>query len=411
MPEKTGYDNDAVTFIQGYMRAVAETLEKLPWDSIGQVVEVLHQARLCRAHVFICGNGGSAATASHFVNDLNKGANAPGVPRFQAIGLTDNVPLLTAWSNDASYDDAFVEPLRNLVQPGDVLIGISGSGNSPNVLKAVRSAQEMGATAVGFTCSQGGKLDELADLAIGVPNTCMEQLEDVHMFLEHAIVSTLRDRAQRDLVPSLILANGRGATPATRAFDPALSPRSAVLLDRDGVINENNSSHVKSWSEFHLLPGALDALRLLARTPYPVVVVTNQAVINRGMISFEVADSINRRLMTYVAERGGRIDAIACCPHGFNEACGCRKPEPGMLTYAAESLNLDLSRSYFVGDAETDIAAGMAVGCKTALVLTGRGEAQREGVVARWGERCEVLVDLPDAVRWILTDSGQVLSP
>lgn len=395
-------------YVTNYMQSVSRTLERLPWEQIDQCIEILHEARLCRANVFLCGNGGSAATASHFVNDLNKGANVPGVPRFRAVGLTDNVPLLTAWSNDLSYADAFVEPLRNLARPGDILVGISCSGNSANVLKAVRFAREIGVMTIGFTGSPGGELARLADLAIAAPNECTEQIEDVHMFLEHAIVSALRDRAQGELVPSLLLANGRGATPRTKGIDPALPKRGAILLDRDGVINDNRTDYVKSWEEIVLFPGTLQALRSLVHTPLPIIVITNQSAINRHLTSFETVESIHRRLMSLVSYHGGRIDAIAWCPHRPDEDCGCRKPKPGLLVYAADSLNLDLSRSYLVGDAESDIAAGMAVGCKTALVLTGRGTAQRFQVEEHWGERCRILSDIGAAARWILAESESI---
>jgi D-sedoheptulose 7-phosphate isomerase len=107
-----------MSYVQGYMQAVSATLANLPWEQIERAIDVLHEARLRRAQVFVCGNGGSAATASHMVNDLNKGANVEGMPRFRAIGLTDNVPLLTALSNDISYADALAEQLRNLARPG-----------------------------------------------------------------------------------------------------------------------------------------------------------------------------------------------------------------------------------------------------------------------------------------------------
>ncbi len=389
--------------VKGYMRCVAQTLEALPWESVERLVALLHDARLRRVTVFLCGNGGSAATAAHFANDLSKGTDAPGVPRFRAISLVDNVPLLTAWSNDTSYADAFAEQLRNLVRPGDLLIGISGSGNSPNVLNAVRLAREMGAVTIGFTGGQGGKLAELVDLAVVVPNACMEQIEDVHMLLEHAVISALRDRARSELVPSLLLADGRGV--AGDIMDDADLPRrGAIFLDRDGVINADRADYVKSWEEFKLLPGALEALRELARAQRPVVVITNQSIVGRGLVSYEVAESINWRLLALVAANGGWVDAVVWCPHRPEDHCACRKPETGLFTYAAEALNLDLARSYLIGDAESDIAAGMAAGCKTLLVLTGRGAAQRAKVEERWGGRCAIVSDLMAAGRWILKD-------
>lgn len=383
--------------VKSYMRRIAQTLEALPWEAVEQAVELLHAARLRRATVFLCGNGGSAATAMHFANDLSKGADAPGMPRFRAISLVDNTSLLTAWSNDTSYAEAFAEQLRNLARPGDLLIALSGSGNSPNVLNAVRLARELGLLTIGLSGGEGGELAKLVDLAVIVPNPCLEQIEDVHLLLEHAITSTLRERARSERIPGLLLADGV-------PYHRELPQRGAIFLDRDGVINADRPDYVKSWEEFTLLPGALEALRELARLRWPIVVITNQAAIGRGLVSFEVVESINRRLMALVAEAGGHIEAVAWCPHRPEEQCGCRKPQPGLLRYAAEALQLDLRRSYLVGDAESDIAAGMAAGCKTLLVLTGRGAAQRAQVEERWGTACAIVPDLMAAVRWILRD-------
>jgi histidinol-phosphate phosphatase family protein len=391
-----------MAFIKQYAQCASANLSDLPWEQIGRVVDALHDARWRRAAIYVCGNGGSAATASHMVNDLNKGANAQGAPRFRAHALVDNLPLLTAWSNDACYADALAEQLRNLARPGDVLVSFSGSGNSPNVLNAVALAAELGLTTIGFCGASGGKLAQIVDLAVLAPSGCMEQIEDLHMLLEHAIVSALRDRAQGELIPIMILANGYGAAPTQRALTPA---RPAVFLDRDGVINHNRAEHVKSWAEFELFPWAVSAVVRLASTPAAVVVVSNQAAIGRQQVSYEVVESINRRLMDIVAVQGGRIDAVAWCPHRPDQECECRKPKPGMLRYAADVLGIDLARSYMVGDAEGDMAAAVAVGCKPVLVLTGRGGRHRAQVEACWHDRCAVVEDLGAAVQWILADS------
>lgn len=188
-----------IDYLEMYGRAVIDTIQQLSWANVAGIVHILHQARLRGAYVFVCGNGGSAATASHLVNDLNKGANVPYVPRFRAIGLGDNTPLLTAWSNDESYADIFVEPLRNLARPEDVLVGISCSGNSENVLRAMRFARELGMLTIGLTGSPEGKLANLAQIVVTVPGPCIEHVEDVHMCLAHAIVSALRDLAQQEM--------------------------------------------------------------------------------------------------------------------------------------------------------------------------------------------------------------------
>ncbi len=185
--------NKAKNTIQTYLSQVGATLADLPVETIERIVESLREARARRKQVFLLGNGGSAATASHFACDLAKGAINPGKPRLRAIALTDNMPLLSAWANDTSYDDIFTQQLENLVESGDVVIAISGSGDSVNVLNAVRLAHSAGATTIGLTGFDGGKLKDMADLCLVVPNNCMEQVEDIHLLLEHVITTCLRE--------------------------------------------------------------------------------------------------------------------------------------------------------------------------------------------------------------------------
>lgn len=175
-----------------YLQGVYDLIATLDQSALPQVIELLLEARQRGQHIFVCGNGGSAATASHFVNDLNKGANVSGQRRFRAIGLVDNTPLLMAWSNDRAYEHALAEQLLNFVEPGDVLIAISGSGNSPNVLHAVHAARQHGATTVGITGFDGGKLRSLVDASLHVDSHSMEQVEDAHMILCHTLTVTLR---------------------------------------------------------------------------------------------------------------------------------------------------------------------------------------------------------------------------
>ena len=161
-------------------------------DSIQKAIDVLHEARLNGRKVFIMGNGGSAATASHFACDLGKGTLMPGLPRFRVIALTDNMSLFSALANDFGYDQVFCEQLKSLIQPGDVAIGISGSGNSANVLNAILAARELGAITIGFVGFDGGRLKSMVDRCVHVPCDCMEQVEDVHLILEHLISTCLR---------------------------------------------------------------------------------------------------------------------------------------------------------------------------------------------------------------------------
>jgi D-sedoheptulose 7-phosphate isomerase len=178
--------------IEAYLDGIIATLERLPVERITDVIEAIEKARISGKTIFTFGNGGSAATASHFASDLSKGATCEGKPRIKAFALTENVSLLSAWANDTSYNNIFAEQLENVVEPGDIAIGISGSGNSPNVLNGAKLAKNKGAITIGFVGFDGGKLKELVEVAVIVPNHNMEQVEDIHLLLEHVITTCLR---------------------------------------------------------------------------------------------------------------------------------------------------------------------------------------------------------------------------
>lgn len=185
--------------INQYQAEVGATLARLPVETIAQVVDVLEEARVKGRSVFIFGNGGSAATASHFASDLAKGSICPGKPRVKAFALTDNMPLLSAWANDSAYENIFAEQLENFIEGGDIAIAISCSGNSANVLNGVKVAKAKGATAIGFIGFDGGKLKELVDIAVVVPSHNMEQVEDIHLLLGHVITTCLRETVLTEL--------------------------------------------------------------------------------------------------------------------------------------------------------------------------------------------------------------------
>lgn len=150
----------------------------------------------------------------------------------------------------------------------------------------------------------------------------------------------------------------------------------AIFLDRDGVIIENCSNYVRSWADVVIFPQAVAALAAVRDCPYRIVLVTNQSAVGRGHISHATAAAINDRLLAHVRAAGGRIDAVYMCPHGPDDGCDCRKPQPGLLLRAAEELDIDLSRSVMIGDALTDVMAGQAAGARTVLLRTGRGGDQ-----------------------------------
>ena len=176
-----------MTFPQQYKSELLKAIETIELDKVNQAIELFREARANGRHIFVCGNGGSASTASHFACDIVKGASFNRPSRFRIMALTDQIPTLTAYANDVSYDSVFVEQLRNFAEPGDLFMGISGSGNSPNVLRAFEYANSIGCKTVALTGRDGGKLGPMAQLNIHVPNPHMGRIEDAHMIICHMI--------------------------------------------------------------------------------------------------------------------------------------------------------------------------------------------------------------------------------
>ena len=177
-----------------YFGHLSRVVELLPFQTIDQVVDVLLRAYETAGTVFLFGNGGSAALASHFACDLGKGTVNGSPKRFRVLALTDNVPLMTAWANDSKYEDIFAEQLCNFIQPEDVAFAISGSGNSPNVLTALRAARKAGAFTVGLTGFEGGQMKSLCDVCVVIPSDNMQIIEDLHLCVTHSLFTTIRQR-------------------------------------------------------------------------------------------------------------------------------------------------------------------------------------------------------------------------
>ena len=171
--------------IQRYLNSLQSAIESLSVQDVRSVIDLIMQAYEKDQQIFVIGNGGSASTASHFACDLGKGTIVPGQRRLRILSLTDNVAMMTAWANDASYDDMFVEQLKNLLNPGDLVIGISASGNSANVLKGVEHAREQGCPTAGLTGFGGGKLAQITDVNVVVDSDDYGPVEDIHMILDH----------------------------------------------------------------------------------------------------------------------------------------------------------------------------------------------------------------------------------
>jgi len=182
---------DRKAFSKEYADTLGGVLRGLPLEGLAQTLRVIERAYRARKHVFLVGNGGSAATASHMASDLMWTVARTGRPGLRAIALADNVPVLTAVANDRSYDDVFAVPLESLADEGDVLIVISGSGNSPNVVRAVEVARRRGLATIGFLGMGGGKVAPLVDVAVIVPSGDYGPIEDMHMMFNHLCTTYL----------------------------------------------------------------------------------------------------------------------------------------------------------------------------------------------------------------------------
>jgi histidinol-phosphate phosphatase family protein len=365
-----------------YLRSVESLLHCLSGEAVGAVLRSLERAHRAGRHVFIIGNGGSAATASHMANDFVWALQRAGLAPMKALSLCDNVALMTAIANDAGYDQIFVAQLEPLAQRGDVLIAITGSGNSPNVLRALEAAKRIGMETIGLLGMDGGKARGLVDIALIVPSDDYGPIEDIHMVLDHLATAYLKKALRRP----------------------------AVFLDRDGVIVKDVENLVHE-RDFELLPGVPAAIARLSSAGYAVVVVTNQPVVARGLVAEADVQRASAALEEMLRSHGAVIERTYFCPHhpnatveSYRRECDCRKPRAGLVLRAARDLGLELSRSFLVGDRPSDIAAGKRAGCRTVLVETGKHTAPPiESPDAPTDVTADVVLrDLPAAAEWIL---------
>ncbi len=192
----TKIQKESISSAEDYYSQLREVLSAVPSEAVDRISDKLFKAYTDRKNIFLFGNGGSASLASHFACDLSKGTSVSGSDwkRLRAIALTDNIPTMTAWANDSSFEDIFSEQLQNLVEPGDVAFAISCSGNSANVIKALKVARRHGALTLGLGGFQGGKMKDLCDLCLIVPSENMQIIEDIHLSIAHCLFTIVKHR-------------------------------------------------------------------------------------------------------------------------------------------------------------------------------------------------------------------------
>jgi D,D-heptose 1,7-bisphosphate phosphatase len=338
-------------FSRRYEENLVKVLHSVPFETLGKALDELLAAYKNRRRVFIVGNGGSAATASHMASDFLWGLVQAGLPGMRAIALTDNVSLLTAISNDSSYEKIFAVQLEVLADAHDVLLIVSASGNSPSVVRAVEAARRKSMRVLAFLGRGGGKVASLADIAVIVPSEDYGPIEDLHMSFDHLCLAYIRESSEK---------------------------RAAVFLDRDGVIIRDVDG-LERADQIEILPGVCKAIARMKDAGFLVIVVSNQTVVARGRLTEREVVLLEDEIERLLEEGGAIIDGFFFCPHhpnadvdDYKTNCDCRKPRPGLLLKAAREMKLDLHASIMVGDRLSDIAAGARAGCKTILVKTGK---------------------------------------
>lgn len=184
---------DSLNKIRGYLDGLKTLFDNVNEEEINALLTSLIEARKNKKQIFIFGNGGSGSNASHFTCDLNKGASSSSFGRFKIICLNDNIPTILAYANDLNYESIFVEQLKNFLEPGDLVIGISGSGNSKNVIKTIEYANSNGANTIGLCGFDGGQLKQTAKKSIHIKSNDMQKIEDLHIIIFHLLMQILKE--------------------------------------------------------------------------------------------------------------------------------------------------------------------------------------------------------------------------
>ena len=360
-------NGDHGKFSQSFLAEASEIMAKLDVESIEKAAGLLASARAAGGRLFILGVGGSAANASHAVNDFRK------IAGIEAYAPTDNVAELTARANDEGWSSIFDSWLHtSRLRSNDLLLIFSvGGGNveqniSPNLVAALKYAKSVGAKIIGVVGRDGGYTATVADACVLIP-----VVNPAHI--------TPHSEAFQAVVWHLLVSHPAVKMQSTK-WESMASPgkNKAVFLDRDGVINRASIRDGKPFSpgtmeELEILPGVPEALRQLKSHGYNLLVVTNQPDVGRGKQSRESLDAIHQDLLARFP-----LDDILVCCHTDADNCSCRKPLPGMLIEAAKKHNVDLAISFMVGDRWRDIDAGYNAGCRTILIDYGYSERSSE---------------------------------
>lgn len=305
--------------------------------------------------IMFCGNGGSAADSQHLAAEL-VGRYKINRPALNSIALTTDTSILTAVGNDFGYYTIFERQVEGLGKKGDILIGLSTSGNSKNVILAMQKAKEMGIKTIAFTGEKGGQMKELADITLNVPSDTTNHIQEMHIALGHIICGHI---------------------------EKALAPKiKALFLDRDGTINEDYGfTYQKEKLDF--IDGIFDLCKRAQDNDFKIFIITNQSGVDRGYFSLEQMNEFNNYMKDEFKKNGIEITDIYCCPYLEHPD---RKPLPGMFLKARDRYNIDMESSVAVGDKERDVEAALNAGVKTTYLFSKTIESSQGKIIEKLSE-------------------------
>jgi len=315
------------------LRESAAIIASVDDGQVLRVAEALMKVFKAKRKVVLFGNGGSAADAQHIAAEFSGRYMMERAP-LNAIALT-NLSSITAIGNDYSYETVFERQVEGHVREGDAVIGISTSGNSKNVLRAVAKAKELGAVTIGFSGSSG-KLKDAVDVALVIGSRSTPRIQEGYMAAAHIICGLV---------------------------EKGVFGRRAVFIDRDDTIAKD-VPYCPSPDKLVLFDGVGGSIRRLNDAGFLVIVVTNQSGVGRGYFTESRLSEIHDKMRSDLAEDGAKLDAIYFCPHLPEEGCECRKPNIGMVLQAMMDFDIDLSSSFVVGDSEREMELARRIGAK-----------------------------------------------
>lgn len=348
------------TQIISIIKASIDTKQKVLQDpgllsTIEKVIERITIAFRTGNRVYFCGNGGSAADAQHLAAEFS-GRFYTDRRALPAEALHCNSSYITAVANDYGYDEIYSRLISGIGEKGDILIGLTTSGNSPNIIKAFEAAKEKEITTIAFTGQDGGKIKAVSDYLVNIPSTDTPRIQESHITIGHIICQLVEEKFFTPLPP----------------FDLKNIDKSwTIFLDRDGVINEDRpGSYIFNKDDFNFMEGVPGVFKKMTGKFGHLFVVTNQRGVGRGLITMDDMNATHEKMLKGIKEAGGRIDGIYYAT-AVNNDDPLRKPNPGMALKAKNDFpSIDFSKSIMLGNKLTDMQFGRNTGMYTIFIAT-----------------------------------------